>query len=154
MDFRDILKEEHRKRASKNPSYSLRAFARDLDMFPTRLIAVIKGRYGLSPDAALKIADRLSFNVEQKNEFYNLVKLNHGRSKKQREEAVHSILGKREGLPTPSEFKQIKRLLITCIEKIKKDSKDSKTDEITRLLAAQDLDPEQIDRLRDKFGLF
>ena len=55
-DFREVLKQVLQKRAGNNPSYSQRAFARDLGISPSTLSEVLKGRYGLSEKKSREIA--------------------------------------------------------------------------------------------------
>jgi uncharacterized protein (TIGR02147 family) len=42
-DYRELLRQELARRQEKNPSYSLRAFARDLKVSPSRLSEVMRG---------------------------------------------------------------------------------------------------------------
>jgi uncharacterized protein (TIGR02147 family) len=79
-DYRDILKLEFEKRAKVNSRYSLRAFARDIDINPGRLSHVLNGTYGLSVDAGMSISEKLDFDEKQKELFCNLIEAKHGRS--------------------------------------------------------------------------
>lgn len=80
-NYRNILKLELEKRLSKNPSYSLRAFARDLKLDASRLSAILKGKHGLSRDKALFIAGNLGLSINEKEHFADLVDTEHARSK-------------------------------------------------------------------------
>jgi uncharacterized protein (TIGR02147 family) len=86
-DFRSILRHELENRAQHNPNYSLRAFARDLKLSPSRLSEIFSGKQGLSPNAAQKIADCLGYSGEERERFCNLVTSVHARSRKDREVA-------------------------------------------------------------------
>jgi uncharacterized protein (TIGR02147 family) len=86
-DFRTILRNELELRAQNNPNYSLRAFARDLKISPSRLSEIFSGKQGLSPAAALKIAERLGYSEDERERFCNLVSSVHARSRKEREVA-------------------------------------------------------------------
>ena len=61
LDYRLLLKSELASRTNQNPNYSLRAFARDLDLAPSRLSEVLNGKQGLSTQAAEKIAKTLGY---------------------------------------------------------------------------------------------
>jgi uncharacterized protein (TIGR02147 family) len=74
-DFRKFLSEELMKRRSRNPLYSLRSFARDLDMASSRLSDVLRGRYGVSEKAAEEIATRLQWTGARRISFLEAVKL-------------------------------------------------------------------------------
>lgn len=54
-----ILLEQLRLRQSKNPSFSLRAFARVLDTSPSHLSSLISGRKKLTPKMVAKLIDKL-----------------------------------------------------------------------------------------------
>lgn len=86
-DFRLILKEELATRCRQNPRYSLRAFARDLKLAPSRLSEVISGKQGLSRSVAERIAVILGYNLQEKERFCDLVESMHARSRKEREVA-------------------------------------------------------------------
>jgi plasmid maintenance system antidote protein VapI len=49
--FKDFINREFDLRSSKNGSYSLRAFARDLGISPQRLSHLLSGKKGISKDA-------------------------------------------------------------------------------------------------------
>ena len=63
-DFRAFLKDELERRASKNPSYSLRAFARDLGLTNSHLSMTLSGRKRISVDTAEQIAGRLNLETD------------------------------------------------------------------------------------------
>lgn len=87
MDYRSILKAELAKRCGANPRYSQRAFARDLDLSPSRLSEILSRRYGLSRVAAQGIAKRIGLAKEECRRFLDLVESEHARSKVAREAA-------------------------------------------------------------------
>lgn len=63
------IKENLSLRQRQNPHYSLRAFARDLDMHPSTLSQVMKGKRGLPLKHASDIAGRLSLGPKEKTLF-------------------------------------------------------------------------------------
>jgi uncharacterized protein (TIGR02147 family) len=80
-----ILQEHLSERIAANSGYSLRAFARDLEISPQQLSNVMNGRKGLSEKMAAQIAERLGYNTSQKNMFCELARAKFSRSKAQRE---------------------------------------------------------------------
>lgn len=79
-NYRDILKDKLSERCQKNGKYSLRAFARDLELSPQRLSHILSGRHGLSPEAAQKVAAGLGLSEEETTFFCTLVQEKHARS--------------------------------------------------------------------------
>jgi uncharacterized protein (TIGR02147 family) len=79
-NYRDILKDELERRCQHNPRYSLRAFARDLDLSPARVSEILKGKTGLSKERATIVAKRLGFSVTEIEFFADLVESEHARS--------------------------------------------------------------------------
>lgn len=66
LPFRDIVKEHFSRRSSVNTSYSLRAFARDLDVNPGNLSRFFRGEANFSLDMARKIADTLDLSGQER----------------------------------------------------------------------------------------
>ena len=60
-------------RMRRNPGYSLRAFARDLEMPASKLSEVLRGLRQLSPQTAAKIASNLQLTEDERALFLNLV---------------------------------------------------------------------------------
>ncbi len=79
-DYRAYLKGLLLERKRVNPSYSLRAFARDLRMSPPRLSEVINGKKGLSIGAAIKISGALGHNESETDFFCDWVQCSDARS--------------------------------------------------------------------------
>lgn len=90
-DYRDILKRELEERCRRNPKYSLRSFARDLEMAPARLSDVLRARYGISPKAAVQIANKLGYGPCEAASFCDLVTSQHGRTPKSQEAARNRV---------------------------------------------------------------
>jgi uncharacterized protein (TIGR02147 family) len=80
LDYREILKREYALRASKNPRYSLTAFARFLGISQSRLSKIFSYKQGLSREFAERIADRLGYSASEKQLFVDLVESAHSRS--------------------------------------------------------------------------
>ena len=66
--------------AKKNKSYSLRAFARDLKISPSRLSEILSNKQGLSPKKALEIGKSLKYSQKKLDWFCNLVGAEYSRS--------------------------------------------------------------------------
>ena len=79
-DFRQIFRDELARRCRVRPQYSLRAFARDMEINPPRLSEVLAGKKGLSRTAAIKIGTRLGFNKTENQYFADLVDAQSARS--------------------------------------------------------------------------
>jgi len=84
QDYRSILKKRLEERCRANPRYSLRAFARDLKISPSRLSEILRGKQGLSKQYSEQIAHRLGLNESESHLFTSMVTLTDARSKKER----------------------------------------------------------------------
>ncbi len=93
MQYQDFLLEEFRSRRTRNPHYSLRAYARDLGMPASKLSQNLRGLCGISVAKAEKIADRLQMRDDEKHLFLALVESQHARSRVARQQAV-TVLAK------------------------------------------------------------
>ena len=89
--YRTILSRALDDRLLANPGYSLRAFARDLDLPPSTLSEVLNGKKGVSPKRSDKIARRLQLPEWQIQFFCDLVAKEHAKSPKARQEAKRRL---------------------------------------------------------------
>lgn len=96
QDYRDILQSELARRMKQNPRYSQGAFARDLDLTPSRLSEILHGKQGVSSQVATHIATCLRFTEEQRSYFLDLVESQHGRSRLQRDAARVRLVTQRK----------------------------------------------------------
>lgn len=103
--YRQILKEELSLRCKHNPHYSLRAFARDLQISPSRLSEVLNSKQGLSRKAATAIAGKLDFTLEEQEYFCDLVTSLHSRSKTERQGAKVRIEQAKKDFDEDHQFK-------------------------------------------------
>ena len=85
-------------RVAKNPSYSLRAFSRDLGLAPSQISQLLSGGHGLSPKLATKIAEALQLEAAEENYLQDLVSMLHARSFSQREASKGRVLAACRGL--------------------------------------------------------
>lgn len=72
-DFRETLQTFFEQKKLGNPSYSLNAYARDLDLYPSHLHDILHGRKGLSAKTAKKIAGRLFDDENERRLFIDRV---------------------------------------------------------------------------------
>lgn len=72
-DYRTILMSELMKRIKTNPAYSLRRFAKQLELSPATLSGVLSRKRRLSLKAASKISDKLNFTPSDASKFYQAV---------------------------------------------------------------------------------
>lgn len=89
---REILARELAARQSHNPAYTLRSFARDLDLSPSQVSRVLTSRAGLSRKSAEQISRRLRFTPEATRRFLALVELEYSRSETERKNARQKLL--------------------------------------------------------------
>lgn len=62
----DIIKTKLTERINKNPLYSMRAMARDLNMSPSYLCKILNGQKSLTIKRSLEFAEHLKLNSKQK----------------------------------------------------------------------------------------
>lgn len=74
MDFVEILNAEFQKRQTKNPRYSLRAFAQHLGIQSATLSAVLKRKRALPVQKTLGVMSDLKFSKVQKNRILKSLK--------------------------------------------------------------------------------
>ena len=86
----EVLASELSRRKDKNKSYSLRAFARDLELSASRLSEVLNDNEGLSEKSADLVATRLAFKLSERQYFRDLVLANSSRNR-----AVRALASKR-----------------------------------------------------------
>ena len=84
LDYRDILKNEFEKRFTANPLYSLRAYARDLGVSPSRLSEIFARKNGLSTTNAVRISELLRLDESTREWFRHSVSAQHSRNPAQR----------------------------------------------------------------------
>ena len=91
-NIRQILTHEFQNRQNRNRSYSLRCFARDLNLAPSQVSRLISGKSGISSNTALKISKSLSFDQERAQHFLNLASMEFSRSTTAREASKEALI--------------------------------------------------------------
>ena len=90
-DYRDTLRKEFVNRCRINPRYSLNAFARALEMPPSRISEVFNYKKGLSLKSAQKITEKLSYTSMETKVFLTSVKAFHARNPIVKKEAQQEL---------------------------------------------------------------
>jgi uncharacterized protein (TIGR02147 family) len=83
----EYLSSEFQNRQARRQEYSLRAFARDLNLSPSTLSELLNRKVGLSVQAADKLSKRMKLSDPHADHFVDLVASRHARSARAREEA-------------------------------------------------------------------
>lgn len=91
LSFREILLREFDLRKKKNSSYSLRAFARDLEIPAPKLSLALRGKKGFSHERAKRITEKLLLGEEESELFVELVRAEHARSHMERSQAREKV---------------------------------------------------------------
>lgn len=91
LSYRTILAQELSRRKKTNPAYSLRAFARDLQIAAPQLSSVMSGQKGMSPNLAKKVAARLDLSNEELQVFVDSAMALHARTKSERAKAEAAL---------------------------------------------------------------
>jgi uncharacterized protein (TIGR02147 family) len=73
MDYREVLSNSYQQRRRVNANYSLRAFARDISISPSRLSEIMNGVGQLSREKAVTIAKRLHLSPINSADFLDMV---------------------------------------------------------------------------------
>lgn len=71
LDLIELLNIEFGRKCEKNKSYSLRAFARDLDVQPATLSHIMKRKRAPSPEFRQKVYSALKLSIDQRNYLEN-----------------------------------------------------------------------------------
>lgn len=110
--YRRILVDEFEARQKRNPGYSLRAYARDLELPPSNISEILRGRRGLSPQSGTEIAKLLQLSEEETHWFIRSIEAHHARDSRRRQNAREELksINARNGLDELSleRFKIIK----------------------------------------------
>ena len=80
FNYREYLKDELERRSHNNKQYSLRAFARDLDVSPQVLSSVIIGKKNISSESAIHVAKKLNLSGDELSYFHDIVELSQAKS--------------------------------------------------------------------------
>lgn len=95
-DYREILLNEFQIRRTKNAAYSLRAFAREIGILPSRLSEVLSRKQGLSEKRAEVIAEALKLPADVKSLFLDLVASQHARNQVSKDFAIQRLAARKK----------------------------------------------------------
>jgi len=90
-----FLKEQLAERAKQNPSYSMRAFARKLELSPGGLSLILSNKKKLSAERAAEIARALELNDKETEYFVLLSQLSGAKSDSYRAQVLEKLMGLR-----------------------------------------------------------
>lgn len=90
-NFRTFLKDELERRSLRNPSYSLRAFARDLELSFSRLSEILNSKEGISIASAQKISKALRLSDTEQDFFINLILAKHSRNPHMKKKSIDKL---------------------------------------------------------------
>jgi uncharacterized protein (TIGR02147 family) len=82
MDLQSYLHNEYIKRCQKNPSYSLRAFAKALNLDNSTLSQIIRGKRKITRRMVIKVAEQLRLDPSTLEDILEAVSSNHAALKK------------------------------------------------------------------------
>ena len=106
----DYLQFEYDLRRARRPSYSMRAFARDLEMSPSGLNDFMKARVGMSEARVHFISSQLAWSAERTQHFHDLIRAKFDKDRGVRAAALARVKARlKEGSAslTVDEFKTI-----------------------------------------------
>lgn len=91
LNFRHHLLKEFEARRCKNPSYSKRAFARDIELSAGYLSQILKGQKTLSEIKAERISERLKWSKRQTRLFRYLLRFDLAKTKQAKDDVYREI---------------------------------------------------------------
>ena len=91
MDYREIISQAFHKKREINPRYSLRAFARDISVSPSRLSEVMTGKGELSREKAVVVAKKLALPPMLTLDFPDMIDVRSAPSESERARAAARI---------------------------------------------------------------
>ncbi len=91
QDSRHYLKFEFEARKKRRPHYSLRAFARDLELSPSALSEYLSGKLSFSEERVMQVAKKIQIKPTQREHWLDLIKMESSSSKADREVAAVKV---------------------------------------------------------------
>lgn len=138
-DYREALKAELERRVSRNSRYTLRSFARDLQISVSSLSLILSKKQGLSLKSAFAIARSLKLEKTEHDIFIESIKSQHARAPKDRigaNEKLKSLLNKhRQTEYRIISFKQITRWYHFAITEYLRTHPSTKEMEVSQALS-------------------
>jgi uncharacterized protein (TIGR02147 family) len=91
QDSRHYLKFEFEARKKRRPHYSLRAFARDLELSPSALSEYLSGKLSFSEERVLQVSKKIQLKPIQTEHWIDLIKMESASSQADREVAAVKV---------------------------------------------------------------
>jgi uncharacterized protein (TIGR02147 family) len=91
FDYRHFLWREFELRKARNGHYSLRAFARDLEIPAPKLSQIMNGKCGVSRGRGAELAKAMELSNFEKQMFLDSIEAQHARSRQVRDEAAQRL---------------------------------------------------------------
>jgi uncharacterized protein (TIGR02147 family) len=91
VSYINLLRDEYLSRKSKNPLYSLRSFAKYLNLTPAYVSMVLRSKRHLSNTTAHKIAKKLNWSKEKQKYFVTLLDFENPKSEESKEIALANL---------------------------------------------------------------
>ena len=98
FSYQHFMLSEFEGRKSRNPSYSLRAFARDLGLAAPKLSEILRNKCGISENSAKRLVQKLNLSEHEAEAFVNLVISKHSRLPSQRASSIEKLKTLRDRL--------------------------------------------------------
>lgn len=89
--YRDLLRNEYFLRKKKNSRYSLRSFSKLLELSPSYVSLLFRGKKNLSQSMATRISDKLKWTAQQKKYFVNLAEVENPQTENSKNLALEAI---------------------------------------------------------------
>lgn len=100
-DYKVYLRTVFEEKTKKNPSFSLRAFARQCSLSPSTMSRILNGQRKLSPTQAVKILPLLQLNSDEMSHFFTLMAFSDTENPQQKSKLLSAIRGRQKN---PSQF--------------------------------------------------
>ena len=97
--YQDVLKSELLVRCGTNSSYSLRAYARDLELDPSHLSRVLNNKQSLSLSSARRISEEIFKEPTEQDYFVTLVEYSTAKKSKSKERALERLISLSQRYP-------------------------------------------------------
>ncbi len=91
VEYRLVLNDDFLARSSTNLSYSLRAYARDLDLSPSFISDILRGRRDLSSRNSRDVFEKLGFEVGEIDYLQSLVQLKQTKDPLEKQNILQAI---------------------------------------------------------------
>lgn len=118
QDHRDYLKNELVRRFGRRPQYSLRAFARDLEISPSTLSDFLNNKLVLSEQRIRELSKKIALDNKHKDHWLDLIKLKYSKKKSDIQLAklrIKDRLEKNGGKLSLARFKTLTTWYYLCV---------------------------------------